>query len=409
MRARLALALICLLSAGVALVIAELVLEKLDVVPAFQAYSATRGWRLRPAMAGWQSQEGRAQVAINADGLRGPRVAPTKPPGTVRIAVLGDSFAEAIHVPYEDSVCAVLARELEQRCATLEGRHVEVLDFGVSGYGTAQELLTLREEVWRYSPDVVVLAVFTGNDMSDNSSVLDSGSYFNGERCRPYFHERDGRLVLSTAFAGRGLVPLYCRANFEGRQLAVLRVIGTGIDAVVRRAERLRGSARIPGAEAGIDDAIYAPPATGAWRNAWDLTERLIVQVAREVAAEQARFLAVTLSNPVQVYPDPAYRRRYLAAVGGTDIFYPDHRIRALGARNGFDVLNLAPAMQTEADRERVFFHGFSATGPGVGHWNARGHAFAGRAIGRALCERADHVAKSPTLIRSNARTPRPR
>jgi hypothetical protein len=51
-------------------------------------------------------------VTINADGWRGPRVLPRKPPDTLRIAVLGGSFVEAVHVPYEQSVCAVLQREL---------------------------------------------------------------------------------------------------------------------------------------------------------------------------------------------------------------------------------------------------------------------------------------------------------
>ena len=36
---------------------------------------------------------------------------------------------------------------------------------GVSGYGTTQELVTLREKVWRYSPDMVLLAVTTNNDV----------------------------------------------------------------------------------------------------------------------------------------------------------------------------------------------------------------------------------------------------
>lgn len=375
--------LVCLIGVAVGLLLTEVILEGLGAVPSFQAYSASRGWRLRAGATGWQSREGRAGVAINADGRRGPRVAPAKPPGTLRIAVLGDSFVEAIHVPYEDSVCAVLTRELDQRCAG--GARAEVLNFGVSGYGTAQELLTLREEVWRYAPDVVVLAVFTGNDLSDNSPLLDSGTYFNGERCRPYFRQQDGRLVLRTAFAGEGLLPLYCRMNFEGRRLAVLRLLGTGAEVLVRHGERLTGSEGVPGVEPGLDDAIYAPPADDAWRDAWDVTERLIVTVAQEVATRRARFLAVTLSNPVQVHPDEAYRRRYLAAVNGSDIFYPDRRIEALGARHGFEVLSLAPAMQRLAERERVFFHGFTDTGLGVGHWNPRGHAFAGRAIAGAL------------------------
>lgn|SRR5262247_2898131 len=141
-----------------------------------------------------------------------------------------------------------------------------------------------------------------------------------------------------------------------------------------------------PGSAPGVDDALYAPPTHAVWRDAWDITERLLVTMAHEVMAHNARFLVVTLSNPIQVYPDPAVRHQYLMAVGGTDLFYPEHRLQQLGAREGFEVLPLAPAMQAEADHTGVFFHGFPNTGLGSGYWNARGHAFAGKAIGRALC-----------------------
>ena len=119
----------------------------MGAVQEFRTYSATRGWRLRPGAAGWNSREGKAYVTINADGWRGPRVMPRKPPNTLRIAVLGDSFVEAVHVPYEQSVCAVLQQELAQHCGVASRQQVEVLNFGMTAYGTAQELLTLREEV----------------------------------------------------------------------------------------------------------------------------------------------------------------------------------------------------------------------------------------------------------------------
>ena len=69
--------------------------------------------------------------------------------------MLGDSFIEAFQVPFEKTVGEVLGREL----STLRGTPVEVLNFGVGGYGTTQELLTLKQQVWKYSPDLVVLAV----------------------------------------------------------------------------------------------------------------------------------------------------------------------------------------------------------------------------------------------------------
>ena len=52
----------------------------------------------------------------------------------------GDSFAEALQVPMEDTFWAILEREIKE-CTAVAGREPEV-NFGVSGYGTAQELIT---------------------------------------------------------------------------------------------------------------------------------------------------------------------------------------------------------------------------------------------------------------------------
>jgi hypothetical protein len=71
--------------------------------------------------------------------------------------------------------------------------------------------------------------------------------------------------------------------------------------------------------------------------------------------------------------------------LGVHDLFYPDLRIKALGDREGFPVLNLAPLLQAYAEQHKVFLHGFG-TNMGSGHWNAEGHRLAGEAIAHKLC-----------------------
>ena len=56
-----------------------------------------------------------------------------------------------------------LATTLNIRCNSglpLE-QSFEVLSFGVSGYSTAQELLALRQHVWQFDPDIVLITVDT--------------------------------------------------------------------------------------------------------------------------------------------------------------------------------------------------------------------------------------------------------
>src|SRR5215831_18729774 len=153
-----------------------------------------------------------------------------------------------------------------------------------------------------------------------------------------------------------------------------------------RMASGSKPTAQIAGHEPGLDDEIYGPPRDGQWRDAWTVTEDVISALSREVKAQGARLVVVTLSTPIQVYPDTAYREAYLRSVGGTDLFYPEHRLDALGARAGFVVLNLAPSLQTYADQHHSFLHGFPNTQAGKGHWNELGHRLAGELIAERLC-----------------------
>jgi lysophospholipase L1-like esterase len=46
---------------------------------------------------------------------------------------------------------------------------VEVLNFGVAGYGTDQELLVFEHHARHYAPDAVILTMFLANDLTDIS------------------------------------------------------------------------------------------------------------------------------------------------------------------------------------------------------------------------------------------------
>ncbi|HXU46925.1 MAG TPA: SGNH/GDSL hydrolase family protein, partial [Thermoanaerobaculia bacterium] len=198
-RAKLALLLI---STAFALLVGELAFRIAGVSnPNFYGPDPERGWALIPGSAGLWTKEGRAQVRVDSDGLRGPEIPVAKAAGTYRIAVLGDSCAEALQVPEEQTFAKLLERELAE-CPAIGppgGHRIETLNFGVSGYGTAQELLTLRHRVWKYQPDLVLVAFYAGNDVRNNSRALDQ------DPLRPYFTLAPGppgrpRLALDASF-----------------------------------------------------------------------------------------------------------------------------------------------------------------------------------------------------------------
>jgi hypothetical protein len=361
--------------------------------PLFWQPDPVTGSALRPGAEGWQREEGLAYVRINRQGLRDREHELAKPQGAYRIAILGDSYAEALQVDVERTFWWLLPRRLEA-CGFAAGRHVETLNFGVSAYGTAQELLTLRERVWQYSPDMVLLAFFPGNDVRNNSRALEN------LKDHPYFSLADGRLVLDASFRddpgfrNRQRITALRAPLHRLRLYQVLRRARAGDLAKHSHSHNAPIAAALAADEhastaltAGLDENVFHAPSDAAWREAWEITEMLVVAVSEEARGHQARFLLVVLSTPGAVYPDPRMRARYAARLRIDTLFYPEERLHRLGARHGFETLALGPEMQRRADATRVFLHGFKNTTPGFGHWNENGHALAAQLIAERLCQ----------------------
>lgn len=368
----------------VALGLAEAALRLAGISHAFPwTFDRELGLALRAGSEGIFREEGVARFRINSQGLRDREHAIAKPPGVLRIAVLGDSFAEALQLAAENAFWSVLERELAA-CPGLDGRRVETLNFGVSGYSTAQSLIVLRRKVWRYRPDIVLLAFYVGNDVEDNSRAL------SGYARRPYFRLREGRLELDDSFRRdpwfRLLRPIW--STVVDPLIDRSRVVQL-LNEARRQGLPNLGFAReaSPAADAPSQPAsVFAAPATAAWQEAWRVTEALLLAMRDEAGAHGARFWPVTLSVGWQVHPDPAVRRRRMQALGVEAAFYPETRLTAFAARHDMNILTLAQPMQRHAETEGVFLHGFSATSPGEGHWNAHGHRRAGELMAERLC-----------------------
>ncbi len=85
-----------------------------------------------------------------------------------------------------------------QACERLLPHTVAVINFGVPGYGNAEELVTLRSHGWAYDPDPVLTMFCSGNDLIDNfpRAELREHEYIP----RPYFHLDQRKLQLTYNF-----------------------------------------------------------------------------------------------------------------------------------------------------------------------------------------------------------------
>ena len=110
----------------------------------------------------YSRQEFNHLIKFNPKGLRDYEYNYSKGRNIYRILILGDSFPEALQVNLNETFIKILEQKLN-------GRHkkYEVINAGVGGYGTENELLFFETEGIKYNPDLVVLA-FASNDVDDN-------------------------------------------------------------------------------------------------------------------------------------------------------------------------------------------------------------------------------------------------
>jgi hypothetical protein len=116
------------------------------------SYFADRWWKEHPP-------------TKNSLGFREREFSAFPMPGTYRIAIVGDSFTFGQGIPDD----ARLSNLLEKRLNEGDRSH-EVLNFGISGAETIDEIKTLKRYVLPSHPDFVILQWFV-NDIDDHTTA----------------------------------------------------------------------------------------------------------------------------------------------------------------------------------------------------------------------------------------------
>jgi len=112
------------------------------------------------------------QCNTNAMGYMG-RDYPQEKPGK-RIVIIGDSVAAGVGVPYEKSFGKLVEKKLN---ADFESAY-EVIVLAVPGYSTSQEIVLLKDEVFQYNPDLIVVG------------------YHLNDPAHPLFHNAGGQVGM---------------------------------------------------------------------------------------------------------------------------------------------------------------------------------------------------------------------
>ncbi|MEZ5910350.1 MAG: SGNH/GDSL hydrolase family protein [Hyphomicrobiaceae bacterium] len=185
---------LALLAMSLAVVFAmlELVVFKYIFVPddVLETVSVDGVVRYRPGTTAIMRYPGgvRTRVTINAQGWNSTKASYRKErtPGTLRVAVVGDSYVHARYLDVDGAFPELLEAELGRR-----GIPTEVYRFGIDGAPLSQYLHMLRREVRQYRPDIVVVPLIH-NDFDESYRLIRRRYWSSFMKLRS---DADGRIV----------------------------------------------------------------------------------------------------------------------------------------------------------------------------------------------------------------------
>jgi lysophospholipase L1-like esterase len=329
----------------------------------FRQYDSQLGVSLIPSMDVIHSRGCfTGHVVTNRWGFRDRDRTLEKPPGEFRIALVGDSVVEGVHVNPDQVMNIQMEKLLQQQGY----KNIEVLDFGIEGIGTTQELIMYKERIRQFHPDLVILTV-SDNDIMNNSSTLQPKSYGIHTWYCPYYNlDANGNLVFQPVQKRpfNGLITFLDKHSY----------LAYYIERIWFRADlplyRWHGMPVYFGSYS--DD-----PLDPEWQSAWTVTEKVMAKMRDTVQADGVKFVMVPWSNFSDIQPD--WRERLTKQFGPLPKeLVPqklDERLQQIAERENITMASLTPFLQAYRDEHHLEWPYFSLTCDP--HFSALGHQVA--------------------------------
>lgn len=347
-----------------------------------------------------EERKGEVRIRTNAEGFRTPEFAP-KPPDSLRVVLLGDSFTSQIQVEEEHSVAGLL------RTREVGGRKLDVVNLGIDGIHTGQEWLVMKEYGAALEPDLVVLQFFAPNDVREACVRTCGGNELRfglagGELVT---HGRSSRKKLSAWLNRNSYLYRWQKPRVENlvggikgwwkaRQAGYREVVAeneAGMRESTAPAEGAAPPAATPASSA--PESAPAPPAPPkrppyqgvpewywvylpydeAWEEAWRITEILVGRIHALCQASGARL--VILNAPHHYEVDEGLRQEAFDTLypyiprDWWDFQKPHRRMREIAGKLGVPFVEPLEALQAH----------WRAGGPSThyprGHYTVEGSA----------------------------------
>ena len=392
---------------------------------------SSSGYVMRPSLCvRLRTREYDQVLRTNSRGMVGPDLPATKAPGEFRIVVLGDSYTVGGQVPYEQTFPAVLEQQLRQRGYS----QVRVINAGVGGYTTYNEAGLLREDLSWLQPDLVVVAVFVGNDVAENVLATAAGYTLDPDHPKGFtFGAKASELVQSSigwfprngnpqalppawdptqplpeaapspapaiAHPSAGPIPTWV---MDKSPIVTFKNLGHWIWDGARTSSRLLGKlfgvppdpsiSTEPGTRPPSKDQRKLNVSSFEWvilRDiphtywldvAWPLLGAYLADIHSVAGSVGAPALVLVIPQIAQVEPNERAKTMadYRFADSEVDWDLPQRQVSLQSSRAGLPVVDLLPAFRQLSEKNELYF-------PGDQHFTAAGHQATAESLTRAI------------------------
>jgi hypothetical protein len=288
----------------------------------------------------------KARFQINSDGWNSTRDYRQDHAAAIRIAIIGDSYVEALNVQPTNAVAAVLEKALSHRS------EVEVYSFGISGASLSHYLAIMRYVRSRFSPDLYIVNI-VHNDFHESLATADRAMFHGLRRAGSSYEEVPPTIYQPSLFrriAGRSAMVRYLTMNlkvrFEPKDISRIHDLW---------GKTHRFAANIDAAKIDV-------------RETKDLVNYIFKKYLQEAEGDR-RKLVLVLDAPRQ----PIYEGMH----PHTSLAFQYNKVVAEVCRDLFlYCLDLTDPFWSNFQRNRRRFNSVID-----GHWNAYGHEVAAKAI----------------------------
>ncbi len=329
-------------------------------------------YRLTPGKTYWYYRENDHPISgrINNYGFRDDDWTIDKPHDTYRIAVIGDSYVEALQVESDRTFLSLTERELNGSGDQFP--NIEMMNFGQSGFTQVEELIILKDQVTKFSPDMVILFFLPGNDISDISQETAS------DLSRPFYSVSDnGELILNTDFAESRHFKIRSFVNWFKQRSALISLIAERYNILIQqRRNKINNPARkgvLQKKMPGYLSLGTVNPAPIYLKN-YQLNKKLIKTMSDYCKEKGMEFMLVTINTPAYI-PEVENEFKKIDPTFSANYFEDD-------------LSNFAESLGAEAlGLQSIFREHYRNNGLALhwAHWNYEGHEVVAGALSNKL------------------------